>query len=64
MPSDNGSAANELAEACAAVLMGRRTCEACNGEGSRLVANPGHEDCCGPDWLSCPDCNGTGWVYG
>jgi len=55
------AAANKLAEDCAAVLMGRRTCDACQGDGRVLELMPGHEDCCGPDWVVCEDCSGRGW---
>lgn len=60
--ADNDSAADKQAEDCAAVLMGRRDCEVCEGSGGVLVANPGHEDCCGANFEVCPACYGNGWV--
>lgn len=53
--------AEELSKDVAYELMGRRVCAACEGEGYIWETNPGHEECCGPEKITCRSCGGRGW---
>lgn len=57
----NDDASDKLAKDTADKLMGRRVCAACDGEGAVLEQYPGHEECCGPDYINCQSCGGRGW---
>lgn len=37
-----------------------KICPDCDGEGGHYVGGCGDPECCGPDFLECLECEGTG----